>query len=80
MAHIYFGRTKAPHPLQARPLMSGVIEAASPAEAKAKLAAILTDAAPERCFMMVDEFDFADLTEVEGPYHGILAITVGDWR
>ncbi|MGX9980340.1 hypothetical protein [Methylobacterium fujisawaense] len=75
MALIYFSRTRPPHPMQARPLISGVIEAEDVDAARAKLGATLGGANPGRCFMTADEFAFTDLASVTFRFNDILAVT-----
>lgn len=75
MALIYFSRTRPPHPMQARPLISGVIEADDVDAARAKLGSTLSSADPARCFMTADEFAFTDLEAVTVRFNDILAVT-----
>ncbi len=76
MAYIYFSRTQPPHPMQATPLVSGVIEADTPEAAKDKLDKLLTRSAGGKGFSRAADFDFTDLATVERSDHGVLVITM----
>lgn len=78
MALVYFSRCRPPHPMQARPLISGVIEAEDAVDARAKLGTTLASGDPDRCFMTADEFVFTDLGKVATRFNDILAVTIAE--
>lgn len=73
MKRFYFSRTAAPHPVFARSMVAGVVEAETLDLAKAAMAETFRSrASVER----VENFEFTDLDGVRGPVGGILATTV----
>ena len=71
----YFSRNREPHPLATKHLVSGVIEAASLEDAKAKLTKAM---AGNTIVETANDFKWSDLQTVERSEHGILAITMGE--
>lgn len=74
MAYVYFSRCRPAHPMQASRIMSGVIEAEGPDDARRKLAALLAKSAGGKGLTRADDFDYLALDGIERTDHGVLAI------